>query len=388
MDGSQQFLFPPLPVEIVFGYGTVGQLPTKLQEQGVLRPIIITDGGIEKAGILGTVMEVLKKASIPVIAFTEVPQDSSTISIANALAALDEGDCDGVIGLGGGSVIDTAKAVAISRTNPGNITAYAGLNKVKQPPLPVIAIPTTAGTGSEVSCWLVFTDDASELKMGVGGYLVFPRVAIGDPDLTVSLPPSLTASTGMDALTHAIESYTNNSYQPISDILALRAMELIGQYLRPAATNGKDREARYGMLLGSMLAGIAMNPTRLGIAHALAMPLGSWDLKIPHGIANGILLPHVMEFNMVANLERFAKVTGALGECTRGLSQRMAAKKSVTVVKQLLEDIGLCEGLGAHSLTEARIPSVVAEAMKSGNIAVNTRQATESDVKAICRAAL
>jgi len=198
----------------------------------------------------------------------------------------------------------------------------------------------------------------------------------------------LTAATGMDALTHAIESYTNDSYQPISDILAYRAIELIGEYLRPAVTNGKDRRARYGMMLGSMLAGIAMNPTRLGIAHALAMPLGSWDLKIPHGIANGILLPHVMEFNMVANLQRFVKVAEALGEQTQGMGMRAAAERSVTAVRQLLTDIGLTTGLGDYGLTEAKVLSVVEEAMKSGNIAANTRQAAKEDVTAICLATL
>jgi alcohol dehydrogenase class IV len=388
VDISQGFLFPPLPIEIVFGYGAIERLPVKLKEQHVTKPLVVTDRGLKEAGLLDEVTAIICKSDMPFAAFADVPQDSSTTSITSALELLEAEGCDGVIGLGGGSALDTAKAVAFRKTNTSDISTYIGLNKLENPPLPIFAIPTTAGTGSEVSYWAVFTDDTTRVKVSVGGYWVFPKVAICDPMMTLTLPAHLTAATGMDALTHAIESYTNDSYQPISDILAYRAIELIGEYLRPAVTNGKDRRARYGMMLGSMLAGIAMNPTRLGIAHALAMPLGSWDLKIPHGIANGILLPHVMEFNMVANLQRFVKVAEALGEQTQGMGMRAAAERSVTAVRQLLTDIGLTTGLGDYGLTEAKVLSVVEEAMKSGNIAANTRQAAKEDVTAICLATL
>ena len=171
----------------------------------------------------------------------------------------------------------------------------------------MIAIPTTAGTGSEVSYWSVMTDDETKIKTSVGGDLVFPSVALCDPELTIALPPAITASTGMDALAHAIESFTNKSYQPISEALTLRAAELIGKYLVRAVKDGTDREARYGMLLGSTLAGIGMNPTRLGIVHALAMPLGSWDIKIPHGTGIAVLFPRVMDFNLSANPAGYAQ---------------------------------------------------------------------------------
>jgi len=378
------FEFPPLPTEIVFGFGTLSRLGEKVRELGGSRALVISDRGVAQAGLLAAALDVAQKAGIDVCSFEDVPQDSSTTTVASALELLERERCDVVVGIGGGSVLDTAKAVALNKTNPGPLTQYAGLGKVKKPPLPVIAIPTTAGTGSEVSYWSVLTDDETGLKFSVGGRLVFPAVAICDPELTMTLPPMLTASTGMDALTHAIESYVNNATQPISQALSLRAVELIGAYLRSAATNGRDQEARYGMLLGSTLAGIAMNPTRLGIAHALAMPLGSWDLKIPHGMANAILLPHVMEFNLPGNVRAYAEIARALGENVAGLSDRDAAQLAVDSVRRLKDDVGITFGLGRFGLTQSHIPRVVEEAMKSGNIAVNPRLVRPADLEEIC----
>jgi alcohol dehydrogenase class IV len=192
----------------------------------------------------------------------------------------------------------------------------------------------------------------------------------------------------MDALAHAIESFTNRSYQPISEALTVRAIELIGKYLVRAVKNGTDREARYGMLLGSTLAGIGMNPTRLGIVHALAMPLGSWDLKIPHGTGNSVLLPHVMEFNLISDLSAYARVALALGVDTAGLSDASAARKAVERVRTMSMQMGLPMGLGELGLTEGSIPRVCAEAMKSDNVKANPRPCTQADLETICRLAL
>lgn len=382
------FTFPPLLTELVFGFGAVRGIGQRVKALGGSKALVVTDPGVKQAGLLKQVEDALNLEAVPYAVYAEVPQDSSTTTIAEALASLNSEGCDIVIGLGGGSSMDTAKAVAISKTNPGSIEDYAGLEKLRVAPLPVIAVPTTAGTGSEVSYWSVMTDDRTGLKISVGGKMVFPEVAICDPDLTMSLPPGLTASTGMDALTHAIESFVNNATQPVSKALSLRAIELIGKYLRSAATNGNNREARYGMMLGSTLAGIAMNPTRLGIAHALAMPLGSWHLKIPHGLANAITLPHVMAFNLPGNVEGYAAVARALGERVEGLSCREAADRAVSAVRQLNEDVGIVHGLGHYGLTEEDVPKVVEEAMKSGNMQVNPRKATADDLKRICLQAM
>jgi alcohol dehydrogenase len=262
---------------------------------------------------------------------------------------------------------------------------YIGLNKVRNKPLPLIAIPTTSGTGSEVTLWSVFTDESRSIKVAIGGLLVYPTIALCDPELTSNLPPHLTSSTGMDALAHAIECYTNNACQPISGALALHAIELIGQHLRSAVLNGRDRSARYGMMLGSTMAGIAMNPTRLGLAHALAMPLGSWDLCVPHGVALAVTLPVVMKFNYPSAPDRFVDVARALGEPVDNLGRLDAARCAVDAVKKLADDIGIPSSLSSFGLLEKHVRPVVDEAIKSGNVAVNPRLTKAEDLEKILR---
>jgi len=386
IDHNQTFAFPAIGTEVLFGYGVLERLPEKVAELGGERVFIVTDKGVQASGAVDQIIDILTHAWIPAVVFDEVPQDSGSKTVERAVDILRAESCNCVVGVGGGSSLDAAKAVAFSATNPPPVTQYAGLDKLKQPGLPVIAIPTTAGTGSEVSYWSVMTDDATQVKIGIGGALVFPRVALADPTLTLSLPPFLTATTGMDALTHAIESYTNLSYQPISAALTYRAIELIGEFLVRAVQDGADREARYGMLLGSLLAGMGMNPTRLGIVHALAMPLGSWQLKIAHGAGNAVLLPHVMAFNLKGDPALYADVARALGG--GDADPVTAGQIAIARVRAINAEIGIPSGLGALGLTEALIPQVCAEAIKSGNIAVNPRPCTQVNLEAICRAAL
>ena len=218
--------------------------------------------------------------------------------------------------------------------------------------------------------------------------LVYPAVALCDPELTLNLPPNLTSSTGMDALAHAIECYTNNACQPISGCLALRAVELIGQHLRSAVLNGRDKNARYGMMLASTIAGIAMNPTRLGLAHALAMPLGSWDMRVPHGVALAVTLPVVMEYNHLAAPDRFVDVARALGEPVDHLTRLEGARRAVDAVKKLAHDVGIPSSLSAFGVREEHVGPVVAEAMKSGNVPVNPRLTKAEDLETILRQVL
>ncbi len=207
-------------------------------------------------------------------------------------------------------------------------------------------------------------------------------------DLTLALPPPITAATGMDALAHAIECSTNNACQPISAALALGAIELIGRHLRSAVLNGRTRESRYAMMLASTMAGIAMNPTRLGLAHALAMPLGSWDLRVPHGFALAITLPAVMEFNYLAEPDRFVEVARALGEPVDGVPRLDAARRAVDAVRRLARDVGIPEKLSEFGLREEHIRPVVDEAMKSGNVPVNPRRTCAEDLSRILRQVL
>jgi len=385
---SQNFNFFPVPTDIHFGCGMVRSLPERLGALGARRAMLITDPGVRAAGVLDQVTRVLQEAAVDFAVCDKVKPDSGSALIDETVAEAKAAGADSIVGIGGGSSLDTAKAVAALATNAGSALEYVGLHKIRNRPLPMIAIPTTAGTGSEVTLWSVFTDETRAVKAAIGSILIYPAVALCDPDLTLGLPPNVTAATGMDALAHAIECYTNNNCQPISGALALRAMELIGRYLRSAVLNGGNRQARYGMMLASTMAGIAMNPTRLGLAHALAMPLGSWDLRVPHGVVLAITLPNVMEFNYRAEPDRFVDVARALGEAVDGLPRRAAAARAVSAVRELAADIGIPKGLGEFGVSAKHVRPVVDEAMKSGNVPVNPRHTCAEDLARILEQSL
>jgi alcohol dehydrogenase class IV len=387
-DVGHRFNFLPVPTDIHFGCGVVRSLADRVRSLEARRVLVVTDPGVRAAGIVDEVTATLEQGLIDFTVFDQVTADSGSTIICQGVETLKNTGADLVVGVGGGSALDTAKAVAALATNPGSPLDYAGLHKLRHRPLPAIAIPTTAGTGSEVSLWSVFTDDSRHLKVAMGGVHVYPTVALCDPELTVELPSTLTASTGMDALAHAVECYTNTACQPISAALALQAIELIGAHLRGATLNGRDLSSRYAMLLASTMAGIAMNSTRLGLAHALAMPLGSWDLKIPHSIIIAVTLPVVMRFNFSAAPERFASVARALGEKVGGRSTLDAAASAASAVGRLAEDIGIPKNLAGYGLRDHHVDAVVDEAMKSGNVPVNPRRAGKDDLAAILRSAM
>jgi alcohol dehydrogenase class IV len=388
IDVSQTFNFLPIPTDVHFGCGAIASLAERVRAAGGRHVLVVTDAGISAAGLLERATAPLEAAGIAFTIFDRVTPDSSSGLISDGVDTLKASGADSVVGVGGGSSLDTAKAIAALATNPGSPLDYVGLHKVAVRPLPIVAVPTTAGTGSEVSLWSVFTDDARKLKVAIGGVMLYPSVALCDPDLTLDLPQALTAATGMDALAHAIECYTSNACGPISAALALSAIDLIGRHLPGAALKGRDRAARYGMMLASTMAGIAMNPTRLGLAHALAMPLGSGDLRIPHGIAVAVTLPLVMEFNCMAAPERFAAVARALGEPVDGLTTAAAAASAAPAVRRLADAIGIPRGLSGCNLREDQIPEIVEEAMKSGNVAVNPRRTRPEQLAEILRRTL
>lgn len=388
VDAGQTFNFFPIPTDIHFGFGIRRTLPERLKQVGARRAFLVTDPGLQTAGILDELIAILREGAVEATACDRVKPDSGSELIDSAAKELKDFGADVVIGVGGGSSLDTAKAVAALATNPGSCLDYVGLHNVRNRPLPMIAIPTTAGTGSEVTLWSVFTDEKRGVKAAIGSVFLYPSIALCDPELTLNLPPLLTASTGMDALAHAIECFTNNACQPISGALALNAIELIGRHLRSAVLNGRDRQSRYGMMLASTMAGIAMNPTRLGLAHALAMPLGSWDVRVPHGIALAVTLPAVMEFNYLAEPDRFVDVARALGEPVDQLSRLQAASRAVNAVKDLARDVGIPGSLSGFGLREHHLRPVVEEAMKSGNVPVNPRRAGADDLERILRSVL
>jgi alcohol dehydrogenase class IV len=388
IDAGQSFNFLPVPTDIYFGFGVRHSLPERMGALDARHAFIVTDPGIKASGMLDEIVETLTKTGIAVTVCDRVKADSSSTLIDTTVKELKSSGAEVVLGIGGGSSLDTAKAIALLATNAGSCIDYVGLNKARTRPLPMIAIPTTSGTGSEVTLWSVFTDESCATKVAIGGVLVYPAIAVCDPELTLNLPPHLTSSTGMDALAHAIECYTNNACQPISACLALRAIELIGQHLRSAVLNGRNRNARYGMMLASTMAGIAMNPTRLGLAHALAMPLGSWDMCVPHGVALAVTLPVVMEYNHLAAADRFVEVARALGEPVEDLTRLEAARRAVDAVQKLAQDIGIPNSLSSFGVGEQHVGPVVAEAMKSGNVPVNPRLTRSEDLETILRQVL
>lgn len=374
------------PTAIEFGWGALARLPELVKSLGGKRVLVVGDPGVAKAGLVDRVIATLG-SGVPVTTFTDIESDPDASSVDAGVQVARSKECDLIIGVGGGSAMDVAKVIGVMLTNPGNVRDYSGMGKIGRPGVPVIAIPTTSGTGSELTIWSVLSEKDKQQKFGVGSVLNCARIALLDPELTVSLPPAITAATGIDALTHALESYVNTATQPISEAMSEQSMTLIARSLRLAVAQPGNRQARADMLLASTLAAMAFNSTRLGLVHAYAMPLGS-RFHIPHGLANAIMLPVVMRYNLPGNLAKFARIAEIFGEPMAGLSLRDAAERSVTAIEQLKADVGITARLGDFGMTEADLDGVAREAMVSGNVAVNPRQPTLEDMKAQLRAEL
>ncbi|MCE5975203.1 iron-containing alcohol dehydrogenase [Sinirhodobacter sp. WL0062] len=376
-----------IPTQIEFGNGAIARLPEFVKALGGSRVLVVGDPGVQRAGLIDRVQAILTGASIFNAVFADVESDPATRSVDEGTVHGKANGCDLVVGIGGGSALDTAKAIGLMLVNDGNIKDYVGIGKVPRAGAPVIAVPTTAGTGSELTIWSVLSDKVAKAKISVGSALNCPAIALLDPELTLSLPPQITAATGMDALTHALESYVNTATQPISEAMSDQAMTLIARSLSKAVADGSDVEARGDMLLASTIAAMAFNSTRLGLVHAFAMPLGA-KFGIPHGLVNAIMLPEVMRFNHLANPRKFARIAEIFGEKTAGLSVEEAAALSVSAIEKLKLDVGITAKLSNFGVTEGRFDEIVDEAMLSGNVPVNPRQPTNDDMKALLRAEL
>ncbi|MGI6603531.1 MAG: iron-containing alcohol dehydrogenase [bacterium] len=369
--------------EIVYGSGSASRVGEILKPYK--KALTITDQGCMKANLLGPVQKSLVASGIAYEVFAEVEPNPAVEVVEQACELLQSFGADVIVAVGGGSSLDTAKAVGILATNGGKITEYEGVERVPVPAMPVVGIPTTAGTGSEVTINVVITDKAREYKFTIVSRNSACRYAVLDPELTVSMPPGLTAATGMDALTHAIESYTSLMSYPLSATLALEAIKIITRNLALAVYNGDNLVARDGMLMGCLMASLAFNNTRLGNAHAMSHPISA-VFGVPHGIANAILLPYVMEFNSVAVPDRFAAIAEAMGEDNRGLKVTQAAARAVEAVRELSQRIEIPSRLSAvisDPNAKDKIDKLADDAMKSGNIAVNPRKTTRKDIVAL-----
>jgi alcohol dehydrogenase len=298
------------------------------------------DDGFSRTTMAEKIVTILKEGEFPYILFNKVtPEPEPAWADEGADLARKE-KCNLVVGVGGGSSMDVAKAVSILVTNNGKAVDYVGLEKVTRPGLPTIMIPTTAGTGSEVTFTAVFTMRKTRSKGGINSRFLYPDLALLDPELTLTLPPDITAATGMDAFIHALEGFTSVQANPLSDTFAREAMTTIGNNVRLAVANGNNRPARRKMLMGSLLAGMTLASAGVGACHALAYPLGAF-FDIPHGLANAVLLPHVMRYNIIGALARYAEVAEILGADTSEFTLREAADMAVDEISILLEDVGM-----------------------------------------------
>jgi alcohol dehydrogenase class IV len=350
------------------GPGASADLETIIQKLGGSRAGLFTDPGVVRAGLS---RHVLEKVKVEVFCFEEIEPEPSYQLIEGCVGFLNQKGCDVVVALGGGSAIDCAKMAAVMTKNPGKVTDYFGKDRVANPGLPVIAIPTTAGTGSEASPACVFRIPEDRVKRGLRSNFLVPEVVILDPVLTLGLPQSLTASTGMDALTHAIEAYTSLKANVVSNMLAEQSIRLIGRHLRIAYCNGNDLSAREAMLMASFLAGVAFASAGVAAVHALAHTVGGM-YQVPHGVANALILPYVMEFNRIGCREEFARIASFLGEPVNGLSLDAASEKAVDSVWRLSQDLGIPGRLRDFDIPEGSIDltaerAIEAEARLLGN---------------------
>jgi alcohol dehydrogenase len=374
-----QFYFPTL---LKSGNGLArkaGQLLKPFLREKLL---VITDEGLIRSGVLEGFFQSLAEAQIPFEVFSGVEPNPSTEVLDQAVDFLKARGCDAVIGVGGGSSIDTAKGVAAMATNSGSILDYEGYDRLPNAPLPIFAVPTTSGTGSECTASTVFTNKQTLFKTVIVSPLLFPKLAILDAELTWKLPPAITAATGMDALTHALESYVSRQANPISQAMAIQAIRLISSNLRKAYFVGADADARENMLLGSFLAGVAFSQSKLGNVHAISHTFGG-VFNIPHGIANATLLPYVIGFNLPACPEKFREIAIAMGQDVTGLDDLDAARKVVDFVVELNAALGIPDNIRDLGVDLDFLPQMVSDSMRSGNVLVNPRLTTAADVESI-----
>jgi len=365
--------------KIVFGRGAFQKLPEHIGEFSASRPLIIMDKQLAATGLKEQAEDLLKDGGLKGEIFARVDPEPK-ISLADEGAKLArKAKCDLVVGIGGGSAMDVAKAVAVLAANNGKAVDYLGLNRVPGPGLPKIMLPTTAGTGSEVTFTSVFVRPDLKKKEGMNSPYLYPELALLDPFLTVSLPPGPTASTGIDALCHAIESYTSINASLLSEMISLEAIALISEHLRTAVHDGTNISAREKMLLGSLYAGLGLANAGVTAVHSLSYPLGG-KYGIPHGLANTVLLPHVMNYNLPGALEKFADIAAAMGETVDNMPLREAAGLAVEAISALIADCGVQTSLEELGIEEGAFEELAKIALTVARpLANNPRPVTLKD---------
>ena len=360
--------------------GGLQALGEEVQTVGGRHVLLVTDPGVRRAGLMDRAVRVLETAGIPCRVYSAVTPNPSTAVVEEGVSLLKDHGCDCLVALGGGSAIDTAKAIGILATHPGPLGAYEGVNKLTAPLPPLIAIPTTAGTGSEVTCVAVITDPVRHYKAVIRSDSLAPRVALLDAELLLTLPPPIVAATGIDAFTHAYESFVSQATNPVSQALAVEAMRLIARHLRRFYGNPANQDAAEAMLIASTMAGFAFSSGRVGVIHAMAHPLGG-HFNVPHGLANAILLPYCADFTRPAVPELFCRIAEALGEDVRGLPQEAAGARAVAAIRGLVEDLNIPTSLRQVGADPRAIDQLTADAVASGIHATTPRHVTAEAIR-------
>jgi alcohol dehydrogenase class IV len=376
-----------LPTRIVFGLNTAEKVGEAAAEMGLSNVLLVTDESFSRFPIFQKLIDRISEAGINYRVFNKLKGEPDTEIVEQGAAFLREEKTDGLLGIGGGSSMDLAKALSVLCTNKGTVDEYMGVNLVREPSLPLIVMPTTAGSGSEVTRVAVLTDHKKKFKGAIVSPLIPPKAAIIDPLFLTTLPPRVIAETGIDALSHAIEAFYSLGSNPISDILAKDAIRRISSNLRALIANPQNMGAAGNMLLGSMLAGAAFLNTGVGNVHSLAHALGTY-YPLSHALSVAVLLPYVMEHNLIACMERFSEIASDMGANIEGLTLREAALKAVDEVRCLLSDVGIPEKMSELAVTDVHFKEMAADAAKSPPYLSNPRRCTVEELVALYQKAL
>lgn len=372
-----------------FGPGARQELPEAIRRLGKSKPLIVTDKGLLQFGVAAMVTDVLDKAGIPYTIFSDVKPNPTVSNVNAGIKAFKETGADMLVAIGGGSSIDTAKAVGIVVANPefADIVSLEGCAPTKHKSVPIIALPTTAGTAAETTINYVIIDEQKQKKMVCVDPNDIPAVAIIDAELMYSLPAGLTAATGMDALTHAIEGYITKAAWELSDMFEIEAIRMISRYLPVAVSDPRNPEGRNGMAVAQYVAGMAFSNVGLGLVHGMAHPLGSL-FDIPHGVANAVLLPTVMEFNKPCCVEKYGKIAEAMGVNISGMTPDEAAQAAVDAVKALSARVGIPARLSDLGIKEADVEPLSLQAIEDVCTPGNPREVALDDIRALYRSLL
>jgi len=375
-----------IPSLNLMGAGCLTSALASVRRYGFKRALIVTDPMLFKLGMADKVASLLQQQGVGASIFPGAQPNPTVGNVETGLAQLQADGCDCVISLGGGSSHDCAKGIALTATNGGSIRDYEGVDRSAKAQLPLIAINTTAGTASEMTRFCIITDEARLVKMAIVDRNVTPILSVNDPELMLGKPAGLTAATGMDALTHAVEAYVSIAATPITDACALKAVSIIANNLRTAVAEGSNLAAREAMAYAGFMAGMAFNNASLGYVHAMAHQLGGF-YDLPHGVCNAVLLPHVAAYNAEVAGVRLRDVAHALGVDTNGMSDQQGAEACIHAIQRLSSDIGIPTGLAQLGVKDADIPTLATNALKDACGLTNPRRATQADIEAIFRAA-